>query len=124
MLSSFSPRRDTAGLVHGADTMIIERFFGKGRTAKTHSRGQNETRPRETEKPRSQGTSAVGADPTPPARTMAATEAPDSLARAGESQGAGTLTTPGREPSYEETSARAYEIWLLRGQPEGCEREN
>jgi hypothetical protein len=104
--------------------MIIERFFGKGRGAKTQPRGQDEPRRREAEEPRSNRALGVGADPIPPSPTMAATDAPASLARAGDGQGARTPPMPGREPSYEETSARAYEIWLLRGRPEGCEREN
>jgi hypothetical protein len=48
-----------------------------------------------------------------PSRTAAATDAPASLAR-----------ESGPEISTEQIAVRAYEIWLSKGQPGGCDVED
>jgi len=104
--------------------MSIERFFGKGRAAQAKPRGKDETKPRRSQ------VSAPDAGTTSP-RTSAA-DAPTSPARSGGGVAIETASVtpvqvepgPSPSPTYEEISARAYELWQEQGRPEGRDREN
>ena len=122
--------------------MIIERFFGKGRG------GQSESRPPQTPastpaqaqaqkkspaqsaeepKPRVPPTPVAGAEAT--ARRSEPTKTPASKAR---TSGPAVAKPPSGVPkagtrapaSYEEIAARAYDLWVAQGRPEGRDHEN
>lgn len=108
--------------------MSIGRFFGKGRGGQPKPRGKDEPMPR-----RPPSTAATADAESPPPRT-AATNHASPPPRPGEAATSKTATTtridvlPGlsttQPPTYEEIAARAYDLWLSHGQPQGCEREN
>ena len=122
--------------------MIIERFFGKGRA------GQSESQPPQTSasapapapaqkkspaqnaeepKPRGPSTQAAGAEAT--ARRSEPTKTPVSKARTGGPAVAEPRSGAPRagalpSASYEEIAARAYDLWVAQGRPEGRDHEN
>jgi hypothetical protein len=126
--------------------MIIERFFGKGRTDQSDSRAQQNQTPvpaqtpvppqaqkksqaKKADEPKPQRAEAkrAGAETLP--RPSEPGAAPAAKARSGraavavptsDASGTGTLAPP----SYEEIAARAYDLWMAQGRPEGRDHEN
>jgi Protein of unknown function (DUF2934) len=122
-------------LSQGVDTMVIERFFGKGRPEQAESKGKSGTRSRrssknsaEVEAPQTEASDTTSAEAEPP--RIEATDAPAALVRTGEETGAEpTSQTPidvvsVPPPSHEEIATRAYAIWMEQGRPEGKDQEN
>jgi hypothetical protein len=101
--------------------MIIERFFGKGRSGETRSpaeaaspQGQQAPAPPQAEpqpKPKPQARAARVRPAAGPAVAEPAKTAP-------------LATAPAPEPTYEEIAARAYDVWIAAGRPEGRDHEN
>jgi hypothetical protein len=118
--------------------MIIERFFGKGRAGQPGTQPPQTAAPAQAQKkssapnpdepkPRRTPTPAAGADAT--ARRSEPTKTSASKARASgpaleEPAGSGAKAAALAPPSYEEIAARAYDLWVAQGRPEGRDHEN
>jgi hypothetical protein len=121
--------------------MIIERFFGKGRSGQSDSPGEPgspaQTPVEAQQQPRAQDRSerASKRAPNPPggdrgARQSELKETTASRVRPGAPvTGGGATTTiptaaPPAEPTYEEIAARAYDVWVAHGRADGRDHEN
>jgi hypothetical protein len=116
--------------------MIIERFFGKGRAEQPEAQPPQPPTPAQKKspaskadepKPRRPSTPAAGVEAT--ARRNEPTPKPVSHARPGgpavaEPACSGAKAVAALPPSYEEIAARAYDVWVARGRPEGRDQEN
>jgi DUF2934 family protein len=102
--------------------MNIERLFGKGREPQAKTRGKDEAKSRRPPAP--------SPDVKAPVPRIEAKDAPAAPARSGgvavakATPEAPIAVAPVPGPSFDEISARAYDLWQSQGRPEGREREN
>ena len=109
--------------------MIIERFFGKNKgragQAKPRVEAEVEPKPRRAHAPMSEERATV---PRSEAIAPPTSMAPSADALAERSPDPARAPAPAAvvvaDPTYEEIAARAYELWLAQGRPEGREGEN
>jgi hypothetical protein len=113
--------------------MIIERFFGKGRSGQSASPGESapphgqqgaaQSPIEAQQKSRAQDRVDRAAKPapskTPPKQASAARVPVGGLATA-----LAAATAPAPEPTHEEIAARAYDLWIAQGCPHGRDHEN
>ena len=92
--------------------MLIERFFGKGRPGQSDAPAQ-QIPPQGRPGPAhiSRDVPAKGARPRATGSGISASTATPPTARVS-------------EPTFEEIAARAYDLWIARGRPEGRDHEN
>jgi hypothetical protein len=110
--------------------MIIERFFGKGRPGQSDSPAEqaaSQSHPGPAQPPTVAQNKPRGQDRDESTTRRAPAKA--ARARAGGSAIAASTTTAApaallAAPTFEEIAARAYDLWVARGRPEGRDHEN
>jgi hypothetical protein len=121
--------------------MIIERFFGKGRSGQSDSQGEPSSPAqtpieaqqqsqklddgeRASKRATSSPTSDRGKRQSEPKGADAARVRPSSPVGAGRTTTVAPAPAAAAEPTYEEIAARAYDLWIAHGRPEGRDHEN
>jgi hypothetical protein len=114
--------------------MIIERFFGKGRSAQSASPGESappdgQQGPAQTpieaqgqQKPRAQDRCDRAAKPAP-SKTPAKQPSAARVQTGGPATARAVAAAPAPEPTHEEIAARAYDLWIAQGCPQGRDHE-